>query len=514
MLGLPSARGWFVALGVLAVCGCTSRSTPTPKTSGPTFPGVKIVVAAVGDPAILSTVEAQRGDWTATRQAELTIQRTAVDPRATQDVDVLIFRGDRLGDLIDAGALAVLPESELHPAASEEPEEGTAGQPKSESPADPLQFNGVAPVFDKLVSKYGRDRIGLPYGGSALVLVYHRDAVERDANKQDALKANLAPWPPKTWTQFDAWARFFQGRDWNGDGPADFGVSLALGPDPEGLGDATYLARAASIGMHRDHYSFLFDSETMAPRIDSPPFVKALDGLVGLLNSGPPGMATFDADKAREAFKKGDVALLIDRAERASSWSDGKSIGVAPLPGSERVYDPANKKWEQAEPLNQPYLLPFGGGWLVGVARGSTGARQQAALDFAKYLIEPETSSRVLSDPSFPMLPVRSAQMSQGLLNPRSARGVDARQWADAVSHTLLAARVVPGLRIPAADAYLADLGKARLAAVKGESASAALQAAAKAWANLTQKLGTARQLSHYRRSLHNWAVDAEPPAR
>ena len=32
--------------------------------------------------------------------------------------------------------------------------------------------------------------------------------------------------------------------------------------------------------------------------------------------------------------------MLIDRAERAAAWSGGHPIGVAPLPGSERVYEP------------------------------------------------------------------------------------------------------------------------------------------------------------------------------
>ena len=161
--------------------------------------------------------------------------------------------------------------------------------PPEESAADALQFADVVPAYRDQVSKYGSDRMGLPYGGSALVLVYNRPAFEGEANREAARKAGVTLEAPKTWKQLDALAKFFQGRDWNGDGSADHGIALALGRDAEGVGDATFLARAASLGQHRDQYSFLFDADTMAPRIESPPFVEALRDLVALKESGPPG---------------------------------------------------------------------------------------------------------------------------------------------------------------------------------------------------------------------------------
>ena len=131
---------------------------------------------------------------------------------------------------------------------------------------------------------------------SALVLVYRRDAFERETNRAAAVEKGLKLEPPKTWEQLDALARFFHGRDWNGDGNPDSGISLVLGADSEGLGDATFLARAASLGQHPDQYSFLFDSSKMEPRIETVPFVEALAGLIALKAAGPPGMERFDAD--------------------------------------------------------------------------------------------------------------------------------------------------------------------------------------------------------------------------
>ena len=153
----------------------------------------------------------------------------------------------------------------------------------------------------------------------------------------------------------------------------DHGIALVLGDDAEGLGNATFLARSASLGQHPDQFSFLFDSGKLTPRIDTEPFVEALAALIALKAAGPPGMERFDAEAARQAFRTGKVALLIDRAERAAAWSHGKPVGVAPLPGSERVFDPGSKTWITPPRRNAPSYLPHGGGWLVGVRSGLAG---------------------------------------------------------------------------------------------------------------------------------------------
>jgi multiple sugar transport system substrate-binding protein len=517
MARFRDARSWWLALGFMGVLGgCGWRASPT--ASAPPFQGVKLVVAAVGDTAVLPVVTAQRGEWVATRGGEITICESTVEPSVTEGIDVLLFSGDRLGDLVDARALVVLPESVVQPSAPEALEDEEAASPsRSEGttpPSDALQFSDIAPAYRDQVTKYGSDRMALPIGGSALVLVYTRAAFERETNRGAARAEGLALEPPTTWEEFDKLARFFQGRDWDGDGTSDYGVALALGPDTEGLGEATFLARAASLGQHRDQYSFLFDADTMAPRIASPPFVEALRDQAALKESGPPEMAAFNAEAMRRAFRQGRVAMLIDRAERAARWGNGKAIGVAPLPGSKRVYDPERKLWETEAKLNRPSYLPFGGGWLVGIARTLTGLRREAAIDFARYLISPETSARVRVDRAFPMVPVRMSQLGQGLADPRSTPGVNPRQWSDAVHSTLVAERVIPGLRIPQANRYLADLGQEQQDVIQGEPPESALQSVAKLWSSRTADLGTEPQLWHYRRSLNVLAILPELPER
>ncbi len=68
------------------------------------------------------------------------------------------------------------------------------------------------------------------------------------------------------------------------------------------------------------------------------------------------------------------------------------------------------------------------------------------------------------------MLPVRSSQMGLGLPDPTAAPDVDSHAWTEAVGKTLLAERVVPGLRIFGALGYLSDLAQGRMAAVGGQA--------------------------------------------
>jgi multiple sugar transport system substrate-binding protein len=222
-------------------------------------------------------------------------------------------------------------------------------------------------------------------------------------------------------------------------------------------------------------------------------------------------MHEFDGERARRAFAEGEVALLIDRAEMSDRWTRKTPVGVAPLPGSDRVFDPNRQRWEDLESPNAPSYLPKGGGWLVGVSALSKTGTREAAIDFAKYLVGPDLANSIRSNSSFPTLPVRSTALGAG---PVGSNAVDARQWADAVGRTLAAVRVVPGLRIPGADGYLSDLAAGRVAALNGQPAKAALEGVAKAWQERTQRLGTARQAWHYQRSLNDLVTTSEPPPR
>jgi multiple sugar transport system substrate-binding protein len=500
-----TAVRWF-PMAVLALAGCGDPAPP--KAPEKPFAGMKLVVGVVEERALIPSIKAQRGEWAARTGADLTIldEPVAPDALAKSNVDVLVFPGDRMGDLVDVKALAILPDAIILPPVPT----AEGGNPAPEPPPDDFKYKDIALAYRDQVTRYGPDRVALPLGGSALVVAFQRAAFDSPANQEAAKAAGLTLEPPKTWEQFDALARFFHGRDWDGDGSPESGVALAWGSDLEGVGNATLLARAAALGLHPDQFSFLLDSETTAPRVTAPPFVEALKAFTALKAFAPPAAEKFDADAARKAFRSGDVALLIDRAERADAWgTTGTPIGTAPLPGSTRVYDFLRNAWEDRKLPNRPTYLLHGGGWLVGVAAST---RQKAAAeDFARYLAGPESTNLLRAEKTFPMLAVRASQLTA---NPRSAPGVESRPWADAVNRTLTAERVFPGPRFPGAPDYLADLTKARVAAINGQPAEPALEELSKAWAGRTRALGQDRQTWHHRRSLTGLTTTAEPPVR
>jgi multiple sugar transport system substrate-binding protein len=503
----------LVTIGMTASPGCWTE-TKVPQAAIPTFQGLTLKVGALEDAGLLVGVSAQRGEWVASRHGEISIQEQPLSLQSIGEVDVLVFPAHLLGTLVDAGVLATIPNATVIPPAPDESAEDGEPPKSVDEPKlkDTFHYIDIAPAYRDHVTRYGNERVALPIGGSALVLVYRRDAFERDANVAAAKEKGLKLEAPKTWVELDAVAQFFEGRDWNGDGSPDHGIALVLGEDAEGLGNATYLARAASLGQHPDQFSFLFGADNMTPRIDTTPFVEALQGAIALKASGPPGLDRFDGRAVREAFHSGKVAMLVDRAEFAANWSHGKRLGVAPLPGSQRVFDPTSKSWVTPSGSNTPSYLPRGGGWLAGVRQGLSGSQLEAAIDFIRYLASPESSNRIRSEPAFPMLPFRISQMSQGLPDPTLAADVDSRLWSDAVSRTLLSDRVVAGLRIPGTEGYLEDLAKGRAAALAGEDPHKALEGVARAWAERTKALGRKRQTWHYRRSLNLRGTSPQPP--
>ena len=58
----------------------------------------------------------------------ITIEEQPVPLESLSTVDVFLFPGQRLGDLVDAGVLAMIPNAAVIPPKPEEPEAGQAGE--------------------------------------------------------------------------------------------------------------------------------------------------------------------------------------------------------------------------------------------------------------------------------------------------------------------------------------------------------------------------------------------------
>jgi len=503
----------FLTAVALGSSGCGSSNDTAPVVLEERFKGVALSVAVLDDLRFTEAITDRIGEWEESRGGTVSVQFQGDETSSSlENADVIVFRGDRLGDLIDQESIQRLPRSLVEP--PEIPDAADADEAPKAIPDDPVAFEEFAPAYRDEVPEYGDELYALPVGGTALVLVYRIEAFENEDLINAAEEAGLELEEPETWEALDALARFLHGRDLDGDGDTEAGLALALGPDEQDVAASILLARAAASGFHPDFYSFLLNSDTMEPRIDSPPFVQALEALIKLKDVGPESDAPLDIEAARAAFRSGEAALLIDRAERADAWIEEDSdlaVGVARLPGASLVFNPDRDRWESEDRPNRPTYLPHGGGWLAAVGAGSE--HVEAARDFALYLIEEETAARLRADPRARIVPLRSRLIALGPPETGSFAALERRTWSDAVSRTLLADRVVSGLRIPGARGYFADLEAARTRAAAGDaSAAEALAAAAEAWRERTDTLGLERQRWHYRRSLNELAAGPEPP--
>ncbi len=510
------SRCLAAACAALAALGC-NRSEPAAHALP--FSGITLTIAAVEDPQLLEAVRVQTPEWSSRTGAQIEIKPDAAGTELA--ADVLVFPGEHLGRLIDAGALARIPETAVRPTENDaidlDADSNDLDAPAS-GRRDPLDFNDIAQPYREQVTQYGDDRYALPLGGSALVLVRRREAFQSENNRAAALAAGVALDPPATWDQLDAQVRFFEGRDWNNNGQPDHGLAIATAVDPDRMLTLAFLARASTLGQPPDQFDLLFDAETMDARLSSPPFVEALVQTLAILPHNADAPTFKDSEAARAAFRAGRAPVLIDRAERAGSWTDPKSpfpVEVFHLPASPRVFDPVRKTWLTPPLPNRVAYLPSGGGWLVGIHSRVRGKSLDAAISFLQMIASPETSQAIVSDPAFPLTPVRISHLALGLPDPQGAPLVDSRAWGVAVSQTFGAPRVVVGLRIPEAEEYLDELGHAlQQAATGGATPEQALAQAEAAWNARTEKIGRARQLWHYRRSLNRLSTTREPPER
>jgi ABC-type glycerol-3-phosphate transport system substrate-binding protein len=476
-----------------AIWGCGSdRSSTTPSktdaadsaaSAQPTFSGITLKVASLEDPALAAVTADLVGEWRASRKAEVEVVE-AIAPETgkpltiSPDVDVVLIRGDRLGELVDSNAV----------------------EPLGDIEAD---WSARPPVFDETISRYGPDRYAIPIGTSLLVLAYREEAVA--AVKSEADKAGIA-FPPGTWEEFDKFVELLSKKP---------GVALALptvrGPDDDLPADL-FLARATAVGKHRDYFSFLFGMDDGKPRIAGVPFVESLESIVRWL---PQKASKLTPAQARTEFREGRATMLIDYAENAAKWS-GKDqpgkIGVAPLPGSVRVYEPDRREFVKVSPANLSAYVPKGGGYLAAIAKGRKDRQFDAAKDFLKYLAGDSTAAQWASDTRMAMLPTRDAVLAQGFVDPRIAPGVAGGAWGEAVLKQIGSPNYVVGLRVPQTRGLLEDLETGVESAFQGKPAAEALADVSERWSKRFADYGLKRMTWHYGRSLVKPLTDAEPP--
>jgi len=336
----------------------------------------------------------------------------------------------------------------------------------------------------KKLMKFGGRYWSILLDGDVFLLHYRKDLFEDPKYKKEFKSRygyELAP--PKTWKEYRDMAEFFT-RDTDGDGEIDL------------WGNTLMLLRVhlpfTFVQMLKSYGVDYFDPETMEPQINSPRAVEALKMLKELVKFMPPGNLNWGYTEVREAFIRGEVALMINWNEITYEVYEGTKVanktGYTLVPGTI-----INGK------LHRASLQAWG--WTGVISTDSK--NPEAAYQFLRYVTSPEIMATVFhkGDPKVGSLgyePWRESEFTHpALMNFTPA----SPEWLQAIQKSM--AHGVSDLRIPGGfsyyDALAVEVGEA-LAGKK--TPEQALNDAAKAWKKITERRGKKNQLKEYREML------------
>ena len=197
---------------------------------------------------------------------------------------------------------------------------------------------------------------------------------------------------PTTWQKVQEVTKFLKGKKVGG-----FDAYGYLDPLKGWGGFAFYFlgSRATAYAKHPDDPAWLFDADTMKPRVNNPAWVRAIQDVLDTLDSQPPDQ--INADPGTTGFQQ----FLAGTGSMLSWWGDigsnaktsdssvvGETVGFSILPGSDDVYNASTGAWDTlaSGPNYSPNMAYIGWGVYVMARVDSDAQRQKAAWSAAAHL--------------------------------------------------------------------------------------------------------------------------------
>src|SRR3954451_9903938 len=197
---------------------------------------------------------------------------------------------------------------------------------------------------------------GKPYrisiDGDCHTFCYRTD-VFSDPELAKAWKAegNEGEWgEPRTWQKVQAVNKFLKGKKLNGQ---DVYGYLDPAKGWGGFGFYFLESRATAYAKHPNDKAWLFDVDTMKPRVNNPAFVRAIQNVIDSLPAEPPDQ--INADPGTTAFQQ----FLAGTGSMLSWWGDvgsmartsdtsviGNTVNFSILPGSDDVFNAKTGQWD------------------------------------------------------------------------------------------------------------------------------------------------------------------------
>lgn len=467
-----------MTLAAILISGCEKPSKPPAQRGAPTTSAsLTLSVAVAEDSPLADAITRLRGEWAELGGGELKVINAGADPLAEDfpAADLIVFPSRKLGELCEAGYLRPVRESALE---SEE-----------------LAFGDLFPLVRDREIVFGKRVMALPLGCPTPLLAFAPPSPDAPApTLWSDLPKNMPHHALGTLSEEHQWACLF-------------------------------LARAASYGMHPSREGLLFDPKSLRPRLDEPPFERAMREMQAMASKAPlvgdrittantllgPGRRETIfwpvRDKNRIYTDLGDEAKVAEQQAQLNAAAE--NFVVSPLPGSGEVFSPVSAQWETLESPQRVTLVATSG-QVIGVTASSRNAA--SAFRLAAWLAGPQNSRQLASATSAAANPRESlARLGDDLTGIGDRRLGLVCSQAHAHAMRSRSALVVP--RLVRIDDYLNALGIAvKQAASKSISATEALRQATQEWESLTEAVGRERQAAAYRR--HLGLQEYEPPGR
>jgi multiple sugar transport system substrate-binding protein len=335
---------------------------------------------------------------------------------------------------------------------------------------------------------------------------YFADADLAKAWKDEGHEGDWAV--PKTWQKVQEVTKFLKGKKIGGQDAYGY-----LDPTKPWGGFAFYFlgSRASAYAKHPDDKAWLFDADTMKPRINNPAWVRAIQDVIDALPSEPADQ--LNADPNTTGFSQ----FLGGTGSMCAWWGDvgsnaktndasviGDVCGFDILPGSDDVYNAKTGAWDKlaSGPNYAPNMAYIGWGVYVMARVDSDPVKQKAAWSAAAHIGGKDLSLWTAAYPSG-FQPYRNSHFN---IAEWVAAGYDEAFTtsylnSEGNSYNHPNAAIEP--RIPGIFQYY-SIAEDELAKIYGGKATAqeGADAIAAAWEKITDGIGRDKQIELYKASL------------
>jgi multiple sugar transport system substrate-binding protein len=351
-------------------------------------------------------------------------------------------------------------------------------------------LSDVITAFRKLYLSWAGKVYALPEDGDVHIYIYRKDLLNKPAEKAAFQKQyHRTLTVPKTWDEYLQVGKFFTRKA----GQTLGGKKLSR----PFYGCGEYGQRGFSWAWFMDRYASaggIYFDRNMKPLIATPAAIKSLENMVAAVKQcSPPDVLNFGYDQLRDCLLKSECFQVVQWTDVPKKGADptqsevvGK-LGYALLPGT-RV----------GGKINTRSMMPVGR--VLAVTKNSKSP--EAAYWVAKFISD-DTSKFNVSTPLDGLDPYRYSQLKPQYYKVFKSKA-DAKSYLTTVRGVL--EHGFPEIFIPGAAQYEDALDLAVNKAISGQQSPAtALQDAAKAWEQITDKLNRKHQIQLWRRALKTY---------